>query len=129
MNDGNCYKEEGDILAAVGRASRRWKDAFNSGDAAGCAACYEPGAVMTAQAFGTYRGTAEIQGFWQNLIDDGFRQVEYIDPRVVRINHSSAVLTAKWSMNKAQGVIHRELWILQPDGEARLREDDFEAQP
>ena len=30
-------------------------------------------------------------------------------------------------MNKAQGVIHKELWVLQSDGTAKLREDDFEA--
>ncbi len=30
-------------------------------------------------------------------------------------------------MNKASGVIHKELWVLQPDGTAKLREDYFEA--
>jgi hypothetical protein len=30
-------------------------------------------------------------------------------------------------MNKASGVIHKELWVLQEDGAAKLREDDFEA--
>jgi len=30
-------------------------------------------------------------------------------------------------MNKAGGVIHKELWVLQEDGNAKLREDDFEA--
>ena len=32
-------------------------------------------------------------------------------------------------MNKAHGVIHRELWVLQEDGSAKLREDNFEALP
>ncbi|ESA32587.1 hypothetical protein N836_25055 [Leptolyngbya sp. Heron Island J] len=31
-------------------------------------------------------------------------------------------------MNKAHGVIHKELWVLQVDGTAKLREDIFEAQ-
>jgi len=30
-------------------------------------------------------------------------------------------------MNKADGVIHKELWVLQADGTTKLREDDFEA--
>jgi len=31
-------------------------------------------------------------------------------------------------MNNASGVVHKELWVLQADGNAKLREDDFEAQ-
>jgi len=30
-------------------------------------------------------------------------------------------------MNKTAGVIHKELWVLQADGSAKLRDDDFEA--
>ena len=29
-------------------------------------------------------------------------------------------------MNKASGVIHKELWVIQEDGSAKLREDHFE---
>ena len=42
------------------------------------------------------------------------------------VNETSAILTAKWKMNNANGVIHKELWVLQEDGTAKLREDDFE---
>ncbi len=30
-------------------------------------------------------------------------------------------------MNKARGVIHKEFWILQEGGTAKLREDNFGA--
>ncbi|WP_461535875.1 YybH family protein [Spongorhabdus nitratireducens] len=115
------------VLAAVEKASAEWKAAFNSGNAAGCAAQYEADAVMYARPFGTFTGTAEIQAFWQQLIDDGFSDVDYISPEIVVLDDSSAILSSGWKMNKAGGVIHKELWVLQADGTAKLREDDFEA--
>ena len=115
------------ILDAAQSASQQWQAAFNSGDAAGCAAQYEDRAVMTARPFGTFTGTAEIQAFWQKLIDDGFSGVEYLEPRITVIDETSAILTSNWKMNKASGIIHKELWVLQDDGTAKLREDDFEA--
>ncbi len=115
------------VLQAVKTASEKWKSAFNSGDAAGCAAQYEADAVMHAKPFGTFRGTDEIRTFWQKLMDDGFAEVEYIDPKLEVIDETSAVLTSGWKMNHARGVIHKELWVLQEDGGAKLREDDFEA--
>ena len=115
------------LLTAVKDASEKWKTAFNSGNAIECAAQYESDAVMEARPFGRFVGTEAIQNFWQKLIDDGFTEVEYIAPSIDIIDETSAVLIAKWKMNKAQGVIHRELWVLQDDGTAKLREDDFEA--
>ena len=82
---------------------------------------------MHARPFGSFTGTAEIQGFWQKLIEDGFSDVEYIDPRIEVVDQASAILVSGWKMNKASGVIHKELWVLQEDGTAKLREDDFEA--
>ena len=111
----------------MNKASAQWQSAFNSGDAAGCAAQYELAAVMHARPFGTFKGTSEIQGFWQKLVDDGFSDVEYIDPKIEVVDATSALLTSGWNMNKASGVIHKELWVLQADGSAKLREDDFEA--
>ena len=81
---------------------------------------------MRAKPLGTYTGTEEIQGFWQKLIDDGFADVEYVDPNIEVLDEKRAVLTSDWRMNKASGVIHRELWVLQEDGRAKLREDEFE---
>ena len=116
------------VLTAVMSASEKWKTAFNSGDAAGCAAQYEAHAVMNAKPFGTFARTAEIQDFWQKLIDDGFSDVEYINPKIEVIDAVSAILTSEWKMNSAAGVITKELWVLQSNGEAKLREDNFEAQ-
>ena len=115
------------ILSAVNKASNQWRSAFNSGDAKKCAEQYEENAVMHARPFGTFTGTKEIQGFWQQLIDDGFTDVEYIDPKIEIIDETCALLTSGWKMNKASGVIHKELWALQKNGAAKLREDDFEA--
>lgn len=124
MND----QQKDHVLAAGELASSKWKNAFNSGDAAGCAAQYEFDAVMHARPFGTFNGTESIQAFWQQLIDDGFADVDYVEPKVEVVDETSAILTSGWKMNKAGGVIHKELWVLQDDGTAKLREDDFEAQ-
>ncbi|MBE9068088.1 isochorismatase [Leptolyngbya cf. ectocarpi LEGE 11479] len=117
-----------ELLAAVSEASARWKMAFNAGDAQECAAQYEATATMQAIPFGLYAGHDKIQSFWQQLIDNGFSDVEYIDPKIDVLTKTTAVLTSKWKMNKAHGVIHKELWVLQADGTAKLREDIFEAQ-
>ena len=115
------------VLNAVDVASTAWKSAFNAGDAAGCANQYEENATMRAEPFGTFTGTTEIQAFWQNLIDEGYTDVSYVEPQIGVIDSSSAVLKSGWKMNKAGGIIHKELWVLQPDGTAKLREDHFEA--
>jgi len=115
------------VLNAVKAASSEWKSAFNAGNAAGCANQYEENASMRAEPFGTFAGREEIEGFWQNLINEGYSDVDYIDPEIEVIDSSSAILKSGWKMNKAAGVIHKELWVLQPDGTAKLREDYFEA--
>jgi ketosteroid isomerase-like protein len=116
------------VLSAINDASEKWKTAFNTGDAKGCASQYESDAVMVAKPFGTFSGTKEITAFWQKLIDDGFSDVDYIEPEIEVIDENSALLSSGWRMNKASGVITKELWILQPDGTAKLRIDEFEAQ-
>lgn len=113
--------------AALERLSR-WKSAFNGGDAAGCAECYEEDALMVAAPFGEFRGRDAIQSFWADLIEKGFSNVEYADAKVEVLNEEEAIISASWSMNKAHGVITKEHWVLQKDGTALLREDRFEAQ-
>lgn len=108
-------------------ASQRWKAFFNGGDAAGCASCYEENAKMVATPFGTYVGRADIEAFWQKLIGDGFADVDYVDPEIEVIDDNTAMLKSTWTMNKAHGVITKELWVRQPDGAVLLREDHFEA--
>lgn len=114
------------LLAAVQAASEYWRAAFNSGDAAGCAAAYEEDAVMVAKPFGTFTGRKDIQAFWNKIIAEGFTDVEYIEPDIKVVDETSAVVSSKWRMNKAHGVITKELWVMQNDGTALLREDDFE---
>lgn len=127
MNNQLSNEQKEVVLAAVNNASETWKNSFNTQNAAGCADQYENDAVMHARPFGTFTGTTEIQAFWQKLIDDGFKDVQYIAPKLEVIDEHSALLTSGWKMNNASGVIHKELWVLQADGSAKLREDDFEA--
>ena len=122
----DAYLGTVDVRAAVEAASGKWRDAFNAGDAAACAAAYEDDAVMIAKPFGTFSGRDEIRGFWEKIIADGFAAVEYLEPQIEVLDPTSAVLSANWRMNNAHGVITKELWVLQEDGTALLREDAFE---
>ncbi len=108
-------------------ASKQWKTFFNQGNAAGCASMYEEDAQMVAKPFGVYKGRQQVEMFWQELIEEGFADVSYLDPKVEPIDENSTVLTSRWTMNNAQGVISRELWVLQANGSMLLREDHFEA--
>jgi hypothetical protein len=105
-----------------------WKQAFNKQDAAGCAAQYTLDAVMDARPFGTFTGRDEIQAFWQNIMDQGFSDVEYFDVKWEPAESEGYILSSSWTMNKAFGVVHREHWIIDIDGKARLSSDDFEVQ-
>jgi uncharacterized protein (TIGR02246 family) len=112
---------------AVQQASRDWQDAFNDGDALSCADFYEDDAIMQAIPFGIYCGKKTIPTFWRQLIKDGYRDINYSNTHIKVINEQQAVLTAYWSMNKASGVIHKQMWVLQEDGQVKLSEDHFEA--
>lgn len=115
-----------EMIEAVEIASSKWKAAFNDGNANACAACYEPNAIMVAKPFGIFRGRAEIEAFWANLIEEGFSDVEYIAPELQPLGRTAARLTSGWRMNKASGTISKEIWVMQLNGEALLREDHFE---
>jgi ketosteroid isomerase-like protein len=103
-----------------------WKIAFNHQDAAGCAAQYAEDAIMEAQPFGVFEGRKAIQAFWQNIIDQGFKDVNYTNMVWQSDNDTGYILMADWTMNKAFGVVHKEVWQLQADGQARLTYDKFE---
>ena len=117
----NCVK------GAIAAASAGWISCLNNSDAAGCASYYEDDATIFSVPFGLFKGRAQIEGFWARLIKKGFAIVERIDPKIEVIDHQSAVLTSTWATNKANGVVIRELWSLQPDGRALLKEDCFVA--
>lgn len=114
------------IIQTVQKESTTWKKAFNSQDALACANQYEDDAIMEVKSIGTFQGKKAIQAFWQKIIDDGFLDVEYHNPTIEVIDQTCAILSSKWKMNKAYGVIYKELWVIQPDGSAKLKEDVFE---
>ena len=119
---------EQNILALCEEGIRRWQMAFNNQDAEGCANQYCEGAVMQAKPFGTFTGRDEIQAFWQNIMDKGFADVDYTDVKWEAVDEGGYLLSSSWTMNKAFGVVHREHWIIETDGQARLISDEFEVQ-
>ncbi len=114
------------VLEACQAGIEAWKQAFNRQDAQGCAAQYEADTTMIAKPFGTFEGREQIQAFWQNIMDQGFSDVAYTDTTWEQLDDNSYILTSKWTMNKAFGVVHKEIWTLQQDGKARLTYDEFE---
>ncbi len=117
---------ESNVLERCQAAIAAWQDAFNRQDAAGCAAQYEEDAEMRAKPFGTFQGREAIQAFWQQIIDQGFAEVEYSDLQWQPAGEDGYYLSSRWTMNKAFGVVHREHWKIQPDGSALLQDDEFE---
>ncbi|MFM2609890.1 nuclear transport factor 2 family protein [Vibrio chagasii] len=116
------------VLEACKQGINAWQKAFNSQDAKGCADQYTENCVMEARPFGTFEGRKAIQAFWQGIMDQGFKDVDYTDVKWEEHPEGGYILTASWTMNKAFGVVHREHWALQADGCARLVSDDFEVQ-
>ncbi|MCL9782911.1 nuclear transport factor 2 family protein [Vibrio sp. S4M6] len=103
-----------------------WQAAFNRQDAKGCADQYAEDAVMVAKPFGTFKGREQIQAFWQNIIDQGFHSVDYTDVQWNKHSEVSYTLSSNWTMNKAYGVVHKEVWEVQSDDKSRLIYDEFE---
>lgn len=116
------------LLAKCQAGISTWQLAFNQQDAAGCAARYTADSVMDARPFGTFKGRQEIQAFWQGIMDKGFADVEYTNVSWEAAEDQGYILSSSWTMNKAFGVVHREHWVIEEDGEARLLSDDFEVQ-
>lgn len=117
-----------DVLNRCQAGIAAWQQAFNQQDAAGCVAQYSRDATMNARPFGVFQGHEEIQQFWQNIIDQGFTNVSYSDVHWEAIGIDGYLLSAQWRMNKAFGVVHREHWVVESDGKARLISDEFEVQ-
>lgn len=111
-------------VEAIEAASKRWRDAFNRGDFKGCTDQYKDDAIMRVKPFGEFVGREAIEKFWENLLADGFKDVEYIDTKIEG-KEDTGILSSKWKMNKAHGIITKELWVVE-DGIAKLEEDDFE---
>ena len=107
-------------------AAQQWADAFNRGDAAGCAAMYEPDARMLPAPFDEVQGRAAIEAFWTKMIADGLSNVRYLDPLVEVAADETMHLSSPWAMNAARGMIHKEVWKRQENGQWLLRNDHFE---
>lgn len=105
-----------------------WQQAFNNQDAAGCAAQYAEGTTMIARPMGSFTGREQIQAFWQQIIDQGFKDVDYHNVQWTPEGDDGYLLTSSWTMNNAFGVVHKEHWKLQADGSAKLVFDEFEIQ-
>lgn len=116
------------VLEACKAALAAWQQAFNGQDAQGCAAQYAKGCVMDARPFGVFEGRDAIENFWQGIIDQGINDVNYTDVSWEPEGDDGYILTAKWTMNKAFGVVHKEHWAMQSDGSAKLVSDCFEVQ-
>ncbi|WP_395374697.1 antibiotic biosynthesis monooxygenase [Marinicella sp. W31] len=114
------------LMAAVREASLRWRAAFNSKNPKGCVQQYATDAVMQVTPFGSYEGHDAIEAFWTQLVAQGYRNVEYIDPKYEIIDETTVKLSSHWKMNKAQGYISEELWRLDEQGRAYLIYDAFE---
>ena len=116
------------VLEACKKGIAAWQTAFNNQNAQGCAAQYNEDCMMHARPFGTFEGREAIQAFWQGIIDQGFKDVDYTDVKWEEHQDGGYILTSSWTMNKAFGVVHREHWVVEADGHARLISDDFEVQ-
>ncbi|QIZ77060.1 nuclear transport factor 2 family protein [Ferrimonas lipolytica] len=116
------------VLAACKQGIAAWQQAFNRQDAAGCAAQYNDRCDMHARPFGTFTGRTAIEAFWQGIIDQGFNDVEYSEVKWQPLGSDGYILSSSWTMNKAFGVVHREHWVVEEDGKARLISDEFEIQ-
>lgn len=119
---------EQQIINDVLSTASKWAEAFNCGDAKGCASFYTAEASMHAEPVAQVQGQEEIQKFWQSLINDGFTDVKYLDPKINVISETQVELNSPWSMNRASGMIHREFWEKQADGRWLLSDDHFEIQ-
>lgn len=117
-----------DVLAACQQGIEKWKKAFNAQDAKGCAEQYSENCTMHARPFGSFEGRDAIQAFWQHIMDQGLKDVTYSEVNWEQCGEDGFILTSKWTMNKAFGVVHREHWIVESDDHARLVHDDFEVQ-
>ena len=114
------------VLEICKQGIENWREAFNAQDAAGCANQYTQNCTMHARPFGTFEGKEAIQAFWQDIMDKGFKDVAYTDESWEPSGGDGYILSSKWTMNNAFGVVHREHWVVQSDGYARLVHDDFE---
>ena len=122
MTSQTIHQIREDVLAR----SRNWIHDFNLGKSDACIAAYTPDAVMRAKPMGTFIGTEAIAQFWKPFMASGAKELTYADVNIEIVDESTALLSATWSMNVGRGVITKEKWIKQENGDWLLAEDNFE---
>ncbi|MES1903501.1 MAG: hypothetical protein MHPSP_003350 [Paramarteilia canceri] len=124
--DLKLEEERKKMITLVKEASLRWQEAFNRGDAQECANQYDEDAIMHPYPFELMHGKENIKQFWQKLIDQGHKNVEYKKSHYHPIDGRKCYLFSEWTMNKAKGLIMKEVWIANEDRtSAKLSEDYF----
>lgn len=116
------------ILNACKEGIAKWQKAFNNQDAKGCSMQYQENCIMTARPFGVFEGREAIEEFWQDIMNKGFNDVNYTEVNWTTEGTDGYILTSNWTMNNAFGVVHRELWVIDNEGLAKLASDEFEIQ-
>ena len=99
-----------EVLEEIIKASMKWTQGFNTGNATICGNGYSENATMNAVPFASITGKEGIQGFWSKLINDGATNLTYHNPIFQAITKNSATLSSSWSMNIGEGKIYQEKW-------------------
>ena len=81
---------------------------------------------MQATPMGTFTGKEAIDGFWRPFMASGAGQLVYENIKLEVVDESTVVLSADWRMNVGRGIITKEKWVKQSDGNWLLEQDDFE---
>ena len=106
--------------------SQNWIANFNKGNVDACVAAYKHNAIMQATPLGTFTGKEAIDGFWRPFMGSGAGKLEYENIRLEVVDESTVLLSADWRMNVGRGIITKEKWVKQSDGNWLLEQDDFE---
>ena len=113
------------ILEDVIKASIKWVNGFNSGNAKSCANGYITDATMNAVPFASVHNKTDIEGFWKKLITDGAKNLTYHNPTFKVLSDNSVFLSSLWSMNIGEGKIYQEKWD-KKGNEWLLTYDEFQ---
>ena len=114
-------KAKADVIGAA----TGWAAAFNAGKAKACSSFYAENAMMRPEPMEPVEGRPAIAAFWEGLIENGYKNVRYLDPQVEMLSETRARLSSPWCMNRARGMIHEELWD-KVDGVWNIAKDHFE---
>jgi uncharacterized protein (TIGR02246 family) len=112
----------------VENGEKTWLEAFNSGDAAGVAACYTKDARLLAPNTDIVKGRPDMTQFLQGFLDTGAKLA--FDVLDVYETPQTCVAVGTYEMTFPQGPEHDsgkfvEVWSRQGDGSWLISEDIF----